>query len=183
MTRTFLAAAALAVTVAAPALSDTFDFASLPSGYLGSTALSMTEGEFTSFGDDIFVNNTSNWICALLSGSCVADLRLEFNGLASNLSFRVGGWDTGDYVLAALFDASDGLLETVAITANSTYSFASSGIASIYFVDYSSQSGGVFYADWYFDLTGTPAVPVPAGLPLILGALGAFGLVRSRQKS
>lgn len=44
-----------------------------------------------------------------------------------------------------------------------------------------SQAWG--YALTVDDGTGVAPVPLPAGLPLLLAGLGAFGLIRSRQKS
>lgn len=155
----------------------TFDFSSFESGFQGTTTLSLPEADFTSLGDDIFLNQaTTSDICAInggTTGSCNTDLNVEFNGLASAITFDVFGWASGDTILVSLFDAGDNLLASNTILANGVYSFASTGVASILFDD-SSTAAGVAYGNWSFELT---QVPLPAAVWLFgSGLLGLIGI-------
>lgn len=64
-----------------------------------------------------------------------------------------------------------------------TFSFATSGNVDLKLVNLSTAFGGNDFAVDDISLTAAPAVPLPAGLPLLGGALAAFAALRRRRKA
>ena len=90
----------------------------------------------------------------------------------------------GDQATASIYDASDALIASTTFTTNTLISFVGhSGVARLRLdASASLPSGelGFAYGDFTFE-TESAAVPVPAAAPLLLGALGAVGLLRRRR--
>jgi hypothetical protein len=173
---------ALAFALAAPAGAATLDFSGLPTGNLNTDVLELSNATLTSGGDSLF-NISGAGICALNSAAfnCQADLEVAFKSLVSNLSFQAFGFDTGDFVVASAYSATDALLASVNIAANGSFGFGGlGGIARIY-LDDSSTGAGYSWNNFQFDETAAP-VPLPAALPLMLGGMAMAGAFLRRRK-
>lgn len=102
-----------------------------------------------------------------------------FNASSSNAYTQLGGTGTVFTTSGnALFSGANLTFETVGAGA-STADFLG---ATIGFISVLDSSPGLFSALYggTFDALDTPAVPLPAGLPLLLVGLGAFGVVRRK---
>ena len=183
MTKLMKITAVVVAMAASSASAATFDFIGVGNGVVGSDTLALTEGTFVSSGGGLFVGAGSlpDSICAV-GPTCAHDLSLEFNGVASNISFTLGGFGVGDTVEISLFDEMDNLLEVQTGAADGVLTFLSAGVTSIFFDD-SSTNAGFSYGNWSFDITPTAAVPLPAAGLLLLGGLGALGLGRRKRKA
>lgn len=177
-----LTAGVLALSVSSAAGAATLDFSGLTPGAQGSTVLILPEATITSFGDDIFVGaaGIASEICAFNSGpyNCEADLEVDFNSLVSNLNFDVSGYDAGDLVTATAYDALDNVIGSFNISANGSYGFGALADISRVFFDDQSSGAGMAYDNFEFS-----PVPLPAALPLLIGALGAMGFATRRRKA
>jgi hypothetical protein len=96
----------------------------------------------------------------------------EFTGIVLNQVFFIGdgltGTGTGTVQTFHIPDAADTLL------LGFVDAFAFSGTPSFYGDNHGSVSG-------VFEITGSaPAIPLPAGLPLLIGGLAAFGVIRRK---
>ena len=171
--------AALAIVTstafASTALSATLDFTVFKPFRQGTNTLVLPEATITGFGSDLLITPrefTSPGICALEpDNTCKADLQIDFVRPVSNLSFLAGGFELGDLIVASVFGAAGGKLASTDIGSNGVFSFGSqSGISRLFFDDELS-GGGASYDGFSFT-----QVPLPAGLWLMLTALGAAGI-------
>lgn len=176
-----LAASAVALSVSSAAGAATLDFSGLAPGAQGSAVLVLPEATITSFGDDIYVGaaGIASEICAFNNAfNCEADLEVDFNSLVSDLSFDVSGWQGGDLVVASAYDELDNLIGSFNISANGSYGFGALADISRVLFDDQSTAAGVAYDNFEFS-----PVPLPASLPLLIGALGAMGFAMRRRKA
>ncbi len=121
----------------------------------------------------------------LLNSTGMGSVTLDFFNPAAGLAyfeFRIDGITTGSTAHPVVTG------DTIHSTGNAVASGATE-IGMTYFANNTFEVrlalGGE--RDWDFDWTSfdvgpVAAVPLPAGLPLLLGALGAFGLVSKRRK-
>lgn len=179
-----IGAAAIALTSLGAADAGTITVSGFAHGYSGSTVAVAPEATITSYGDQLYFGGAygdPNSFCAISGGSCEASLNISFNDVIKNLKFDVGGWDPGDFVDLNVYGVGDALLGDVSLTSNVTGLDLSSfgSITRLFFAD-SSTGAGLGYANFSFDTVAS--VPVPAGLPLLAGALAAAFAVSRRKK-
>lgn len=181
-TLTIAKAAAVALTVGAPAGAATLDFSGLPAGQLGNPVLVLSNATLTSGGDDLF-NIAGSGLCAFNSAfNCEASLDVDFDAEVSNLSFEAFGFNDGDFVLAQAFSATDTLLDSIEIESNGLFGFgALAGISRLLLED-RSTGAGYAWNNFQFDESVAP-VPLPAALPLMLGGMAVAGAFLRRRKA
>ena len=176
-----VAALALAASSASAA---TLDFTSgVISGF--GTVLTMPEATVTagpgttlSVGDFI-----SNAVCPLSSGGCVGAMTLTWNFDVENVGFEYGNGSPGDFATVTAFDASNSSVGSVALTLTSgTSSEDLSGLGvfrSLEFDNVGATGAGYAYGNVTFDRA--TVIPLPASLPLLLGAFGGLALMRRKR--
>lgn len=161
----------------------TLDFTTFPSGYQGTTSLTLPQATVTGFGTNLYVGaNTTNSICSISGATCEADFKIDFLNNISNLTFNSLGYDRGDSVLVTAYNSANVGIGSFTVAANGAFGFgALAGIRSLYFDD-SSTGAGLAFADFTFD-QGNVAVAEPNTLPLLLlGLMGiGFAVVRRRR--
>lgn len=129
----------------------------------------------------------------MYSISIVADQDLVFNSMTG------GGHSLTSFADQLPFDVSvegtdvaDDLMFDSFATQTLTFAAApvsvSAGEAFLIAVDFDALVGSSFYASARngsidFDLASAPAVPLPAGLPLMIGAFAGLGALRRKSKS
>lgn len=178
-----IGAAAIAVVSAASAEAATITVSGFGIGFFGSTVAVAPEATITSFGVDLYFGGAygpPGSFCAVGVG-CAADMDITFVGAVSNLSFDVGGHNPGDFVALSVFGLGNSLLGSVNITGNAV-GFDLSGFGTItrLFFDDSSSGAGFGYDNFAFTVA---AVPLPAGLPLMVGGIGALVAVSRRKRN
>lgn len=174
--------AILALALAAPAGATTLDFSGFPTGNLHTTVLLLPEVTIATGGDSLF-NIPGAGLCAFNNAfNCAANLNLTFVGEVSNLSFEAFGYDPGDSVLAQVFNAGGTLLASFSIVGNGTYDFGSLGGIARLFLEDSSTGAGYSWNNFTFD-NAPAAIPLPATLPLLAGAMALGGVVLRRRKA
>ena len=181
-----IGAAAIALASLGAAHAGTITVSGFAHGYSGSTVAVAPEATLTSYGAQLYFGGAysdPNSFCAIdFGGTCEASLNISFNDVIKNLKFDVGGWDPGDFVDLSVYGVGDALLGSVGLSSDVT-GLDLSGFGSItrlFFAD-SSTGAGLGYANFSFDKVAS--VPVPAGLPLLAGALAAAFAVSRRKKT
>lgn len=178
---------ALSSLAAAPAAhASSFDFSAFSDGFQGVTTIVTPEATLTTpDGGNFFIDNigaAGENFCGISSSTCDADILIEFNGLASFVSFDPFGGADGDAFTATAYDADGLVLDTIGASGatSGVFSFgALGGIASI-LIDDSSAAAGYQYADFFFELEPAAEVPLPAAGALLLAGLGGLGVMRRR---
>jgi len=159
--------------------------------FAGSTSVSLSNAELTSFGDDFFIAapgsfgeaNNLGVVCGIATGSaCATDWEIVFNSAVSNLSFFSFGWESGDQVQIQAFDGLT-LLQTIIVTANTKLNFTTlSSVTRLAFSDLGSLSSGIAFGDFLFDENAV-VTPLPAALPLFLSGLIGAGIAGRRRRT
>ncbi|MGB3721289.1 MAG: hypothetical protein WA979_00540 [Pacificimonas sp.] len=178
-----LTALAIGATAAQAA---TLDVSSLPDGFQGATSVTVPQATIsTPDGDDLFFNGADGSMgsfCAINAGTCEADLEIDFSMVIENVMFTVGGFDPGDSVLLNIFDASDALAGTLAITAPGGYDISAFGEVGRLLFDDMSTGAGVAYNNFTFDVVDGMDVPAPAAGLLMLFGIAGLGARRAYRK-
>jgi hypothetical protein len=177
-----LALSSLFVMGAIAANAATLDFSELGLGEVLGSSASITGANLTSGADGFMVGGSiSNSICAFsLTGSgCANDLTIDFTSLVSSITFDVGGFQLGDQIEVLAYGPGNALLGSVLIFVNGFYDLSAfSNVDYLYFDD-SSATFGVEYGNVSYTAA---AIPVPAGLPMLLAGLGGLIALRSRSR-
>lgn len=158
------------------------DFSSLTGGTNPGTTFVIPDAVVTAEGGALFKYPESGHICSMPypEFSCAADLEIDFTSDVTDVSFSTAGFNVGDYVDLMVYGIGDLLVGSVAITGNGFYDLTGFGVISSLFFDDSSTGYGFEYDQISYTLA--PAVPLPAGLPLLLTGIAAFaGLSRKRR--
>lgn len=170
----------------------TLDFTEVgATGIVPQTVINLSNATITSFGDDTFIGapgqfgeaNNLGIVCGSPVGSnnCEEGMQIDFLADVSNLMFSSFAAVAGDNVLVEAF-LNGGLLGSAIVTTDTMIDFSGFGlIDSLVFTD-SSTSAGIGFGDFKFDETGG-VIPLPATLPLMLGALALMGFAGSRRRS
>jgi hypothetical protein len=161
-----IALSALAFSSTASAV--VIDFSVFGTGDTGLTTLVTPEATFNSFGGNFFVGaaGIDDEICALQTNAfnCQTDFEAIFNGLATNFSLVLSGFNPGDTVTFSAFGLGGGLLGQITSSANGLVDFSGLGGIARLFVDDSSTGAGFGYGEWTLDLV---AVPEPSVLSIL----------------
>lgn len=181
MYKTAISAAALALA-ASSASAATLDFTS---GVLGgfNTTLTMPEATITAApGTTLAVGDfIANAVCPVTSG-CAGAMTLTWNFDVENVGFEYGFGNAGDFATVTAFDASNNTVGSVSLTLTSgTASEDLSGLGvfrSLEFDNIGATGAGYAYGNVTFDRAAV--IPLPASLPLLLGAFGGLALLRRK---
>ncbi|GAA6187721.1 VPLPA-CTERM sorting domain-containing protein [Litorivita sp. NS0012-18] len=181
--------AAAALVIAAPlhAATLTIDGDSLATGsslssgaWLSPLGTVSFDGEFSNdCPDDEFVTAGAGGNCFDIDGSETATLSFDFD--VASISFVYGG-NSGVFDITA-FDAIGGVLDSFFQASTGSdepagpVTLSGTGIRSIFWQD----PGFSFAVLDNITVTTAAPVPLPAGLPLLLAGLGAFGILRRRK--
>ena len=130
----------------------------------------------TSGGNLLVGVGGGNAICAFsLAQTCDDDLRIDFTGGATGLSFEVGGAQAGDLVLLTVLGPGGDAAGGREIAEDGRVDLSGFGtVTALLFEDRSTELG-VSYGDVTFE---PAAIPLPAGIALLLGGLGALRVQR-----
>ena len=164
-------ALALGLAGATPASATTLDFTGITDDQ--GTSLVLSNATINAVNGTVFVGaaGESDGFCFFLSNVCIGNGEILFDNPISNLTFDIDGADRGDSVEITAFNGGSNLGSVIATT-NGQLDFSSFGtLTSLFFDDNSTpNSAGVGYSTFQFDEQQQTAIPVPASLPLILGA-------------
>ncbi|MGH1459241.1 MAG: VPLPA-CTERM sorting domain-containing protein [Paracoccaceae bacterium] len=159
------------------------DFSSLSTGSnvgasfaIPDAIVSPSEGTLYRYG------GVTDKICSISATAfnCEADLEIDFIPDVYDVSVTFGTFNAGDYVDLMVYGAGGALLDTLAIVGNAVVDLSGYGLISSLFFDDSSTGAGYSYEAITYEVA--PAVPLPAGLPLLLTGMAAFaGLRRSKR--
>jgi hypothetical protein len=185
MYKTAISAAAM-VLAASSASAATLDFTS---GVLSGsdTVLTMPEAMVTAAsGTTLSVGDfIANAVCPASTalGGCVGAMTLTWNFDVENVGFDYGFGNAGDFATVTAFDASNNSVGSVSLTLTSgTSSEDLSGLGvfrSLEFDNIGATGAGYAYGNVTFDRAAV--IPLPASLPLLLGAFGGLALMRRKR--
>ena len=144
----FIAFALVGLLSAAPALADTINFNQLPTGDLGTGAVTV---DGVTFDGSVNLYNTSQFVFPTAGGSicsydpnaetCANDMTVKFNGKVKRLRLASAGHAEGDSVTISVFRGVNNL-GSVTITANQAINLRSFGrVTKLVFDDNSTASG------------------------------------------
>ena len=144
----FIAFALAGLLSAAPALADTINFNQLPTGDLGTGAVTV---DGVTFDGSVNLYNTSQFVFPTAGGSicsydpnaesCSNDMTVKFNGKVKRLRLASAGHAAGDSVTISVFRGVNNL-GSVTITANQAINLRSFGrVTKLVFDDNSTASG------------------------------------------
>lgn len=183
MIRYSLAAAAIAVA-ASSADAAQLDFTSgVLSG--GDTVLTMPEAVLTAGpGSTLAVGDfIANAACAVLSG-CTGIMTLTWNFDVENVSFEYGFGNLGDFATITALDSSMATVGSVFLDLESgtaTEDLSALGVfRSLVFDNVGAAGSGYAYGNVNFDRVDAP-IPLPAGLPLLMGGVAGLALLRRKR--
>ncbi|MEC7300214.1 MAG: VPLPA-CTERM sorting domain-containing protein [Pseudomonadota bacterium] len=184
--KTFLLAGALMAASTGLAQAGTLDFVAFGAGTYGSS-ISLGGATITNTsGGNILVGagaaGAADGFCSLNPTvfNCEADTEIAFSSAVKNLSFDIDGTNPGDAVALSIYGLGNLLITTLNFsTPDQTVDLSSYGAITRLLFDDSSTGAGVGYSTFTFDLVNQ--VPVPAGLPLMVGGLAAFGALRRKK--
>ena len=167
----------------------TLDFVGFGAGNYGSSITVSGATITNASGGNILVGASAagkaDGFCSLSSfGTCEADTDLTFGSAVTNLSFDLDGSNPGDMVDISLYGLGNALLATLSYTTPDQHiDLSAYGTITRLFFDDSSTAAGYGYSNFLFDSVGGQ-VPLPAGLPLMLGGVAAlFGLGRKKRRA
>jgi len=162
--------------------------------FAGSTSVSLSNAELTSFGDDFFVSapgvfgeaNNLGVVCGVLMGSaCETDWEIVFSTAVTDLTFASFAAESGDNVVVSAYNGLS-LLTSIVITANTAIDFSGFGPITRLFFNDSSTASGIAFGDFLFEqeviLDDEIAIPLPAAFPLFLAGLAGVGFAGRRRK-
>ena len=205
--RSFIAAAAIALApgVASAATTTLFydDFDAEVAGaastvqttnYTGLTNWTITDGTVDLFTNGGFGLPCGSAGCLDLDGSSGNAVTMQtnaaFNFLAGanytlSLGFSGKNGNGAETVYYAFAGATPGTFSSpvgsqVATNVQTSVSFGASGSGVIVIESLGGDNFGMLL-DWVSLTSTTTAVPLPAGLPLLVAGLGVFGVMRRRQ--
>ncbi len=186
-------AAALMVSASAVGASTVIDFATLPEntevttqfagqgvtfrGLENGSEVATVAADFTSLTGDRYLSNCYPSRCGLRADI----LEISFSSTVGGVSWLLDSEGSFSITFNA-YDSSGSLLETFAATGDGVVvGFSSSGISRIDALQ-PTDDWGWGLAKLTFD-PDISAVPIPASLPLLIGAIGGLGLLRRRRKT
>jgi hypothetical protein len=189
MKLTLIASAIVAGLTAGASNAATLDFVAFGAGTYG-PSISLPGATITNVaGGNILVGagaaGQADGFCSLVPGqfNCATDTNLVFDSAVTNLSFDLDGSNTGDNLALSIFGLADVLITTLFFTTPDQHiDLAGLGTITRLFFDDSSSAAGYGYSTFVFDTTA--AVPLPAGLPLLVGGVAALvGLSRRKRRA
>lgn len=182
MTRHYLAAVAIAVSASAVDAAQ-LDFTSgVLSG--GNTVLTMPEATLTAAsGTTLGVGDfVANAVCPLISG-CTGVMTLTWNFDVENVSFEYGFGGPGDIATITAFDAAMASVGSVFLdldAGTATEDLTALGVfRSLVFDNTGAAASGYAYGNVTYDAVSD--VPLPAGLPLLIGGVAGLALLRRKR--
>lgn len=184
MIRYFLAATAVAVSASSVDAAQ-LDFTSgVLSG--GDTILTMAEATLTAGpGSTLIVGDfIGNAACAVMSG-CTGTMTLTWNFDVENVSFEYGFGGSGDIATITALDAAMATVGSVFLNLESgtaTEDLSSLGVfRSLVFDNTGAAAAGYAYGNVNFDRAVDAPIPLPAGLPLLMGGIAGLALLRRKR--
>jgi hypothetical protein len=180
----FIVAAACAALLSGGAQAATLDFVGFGAGTYGSSIVVSGATITNISGGNILVGPTaageSNGFCSLGDG-CEADTSIIFGSVVSSLSFWLDGSNPGDALALSVYGIANAFLGTLNFTdPDQLIDLSSFGSITRLAFDDSSTAAGYGYSRFDF-VQSIAAVPLPASLPLLLGAIVAVGGLRRRK--
>ena len=179
MIRILTASALVALGTGAGA--EVLDFTELGADPIFLTQASIAGADLTSFGDGLSPGVViGNSICAIAfaASGCANDLAIDFTDDVAFVSFEAFGFQAGDAVEALAFDPAGLLVGSVAITGDGLYDLGGFGTLGSLLFDDASTVFGVAIGNVAYEVAAS--VPLPATLPLLLGAIGGLLAWRGR---
>lgn len=188
-------------------LAGTIDLRSLSVGEQGSDAVTIANAMISTPNDDLFVFGDGQFgmetgpegaICAIDGRRCLGDVEIWFTGgPVSDLTFEALYGGPLDLAIASIFH-NDRMIGSASVSTGEMVDFTGfSGVTRLLLEDQGSLSAGFAYGRFNFATGaagGSPTapplspqppspspVPLPAGLPLLIAALGGLGVMRLRQ--
>lgn len=180
--KTSLVAVSVMFGLAGAAQAETLDFGGLGLGDAGTVVnLGNVTLTATTLGGFAVPDPAANGICFTnaAKSSCEGDGILDFNYAVDSLSFELAVFNPGDSVVISAFNGATMVTESL-FEANATFDLSSFGTITRLVFDDSSTGAGFAYQNFSFERVA--AVPLPAGMGLLAGALGVAGFVARRKK-
>lgn len=183
----FLAIAACAAALTTGAQAATLDFVGFGAGGYSPSIVVSGATVTNASGGSILVGASAagqaNGFCSLtvVGNGCEADTGITFGSVVSSLSFWLDGSDSGDVLSLSIYGIADAFLGTLGFTTPDQL-IDLSAFGSITRLAFDDTSSGFGYGYSRFEFVETTApVPLPASLPLLLGAIAAVGAIRRRK--
>lgn len=145
---------------------------------LGTVTLDCSAGSCSQNGTLFFSETTDGGFAILTFDFAVTELVFDYAGNASGV-FTAQAIDASNTIIDSFFDANTN--STLPDTADGTITLSGTGITALRFAD--TPGGGSFAVIDNLKITSAmSAVPLPAGLPLLVAGLMGFGVLRRRQR-
>jgi hypothetical protein len=182
----FLAIAACSALLSTGAQAATLDFVGFGAGLYGNSIVVSGATITNTSGGIILVGSGAagepNGFCSVTPSvtTCEQDTNILFGSVVSSLSFWLDGSNPGDALALSIFGIADAFLGTLNFTdPDQLIDLSSFGSITRLSFDDSSTAAGYGYSR--FDFATAATVPLPASLPLLLGAIAAVGAIRRRK--
>jgi hypothetical protein len=177
----------VALASATSASAVVIDFEDLDFGVQPAGPVVYPEATFTSSSGLLYVGGAGigKDLCTY-TGSCDADLTVDFSSPVSNLSFQAAGDDAASTIFYTVFFGGGGSVGgTFALNGTfstlKTYSFGA--LSDIVKIEFSDDDGaGIVYDNFTFDV-GAGAVPEPASWAMMIGGMAMVGAAMRRRRT
>jgi hypothetical protein len=177
----------VALASATSASAVVIDFEDLTPGLQAPGPVVYPEATFTSSSGVFYIGGAGigNDLCTY-TGSCDANLTVDFAAPVSNLSFQAAGDDGASTISYTVFFGGGGSLAgSFALPGTfstlKTYSFGA--LSDIVKVEFSDNDGaGIVYDNFTFD-AGAGAVPEPASWAMMIGGMAVVGASMRRRRT